>query len=95
MVTSAGTETSADRVRPLNLPRPVQVTVDERNGLPLTLRERNRCHQIASVQDSWRVDDEWWREPISRRYLQVVLHDGALRTLFYDRIAQCWFEQAY
>jgi hypothetical protein len=24
-----------------------------------------------------------------------VLRDGALRTLFHDRITNCWFEQSY
>ena len=95
MVASSGTETSADRVRPLNLPRPVQVTVDERSGLPRVLHERDRRREVEHIQDSWHVDDEWWRDPISRRYVQVVLRDGALRTLFHDRIADRWFEQAY
>ena len=95
MVASSGAETSADRVRPLNLPRPIHVTVDEQSGLPLTLHERSRHREIERVQDSWHVDDEWWREPISRRYVQVLLRDGAIRTLFHDRIADRWFEQFY
>jgi hypothetical protein len=95
MVTSARTETSADRVRPLNLPRPVQVEIDPGSGLPLVLRERGRSCRIARVQDAWHVDDEWWREPIRRRYLQVVLADGSLRTLFHDRRADRWFAQSY
>jgi hypothetical protein len=95
MVTSAGTETGADRVRPLNVPHPVRVTVDPQTGLPLVLHERNRARRIVRIQDSWQVDDEWWREPISRRYLQVVLANGALRTLFHDRIADRWFVQSY
>ena len=95
MVASSGAEASTDRVRPLNLPRPVQVTVDHQSGLPLTLREHNHTHEIERVQDAWQIDDEWWREPISRRYLQVILRDGAMRTLFQDRIANRWFEQTY
>jgi len=95
MVTSSGAAASPDRVRPLNLPRPIGVTLDERTRQPIALQERNRRHTIERVQDSWEIDDEWWRVPISRRYLQVVLQDGALRTLFYDRIAKRWFEQAY
>ena len=95
MVASSGAETSTDRVRPLNVPRPVQVTVDTRSDLPLTLLERNRRREIERVQDSWHVDDEWWRDSISRRYVQVLLRDGAIRTLFHDRIANRWFEQTY
>ena len=95
MVTSSGAKASADRVRPLNLPRPIEVTLDARTRQPIALQERTRLREIARVQDAWQIDDEWWRDPISRRYLQVVLHDGALRTLFYDRFAKRWFEQAY
>ena len=95
MVPSARTPPGADRVRPLNLPRPVEVTLDERSGLPHLLHERNRTREIERVQDAWQIDDEWWREPISRRYLQVVLRDGTLRTLFHDRISGRWFAQTY
>jgi hypothetical protein len=95
MVTPAGTETRADRVRCLNLPRPVQVAVDPENKLPVALHDRNRRYEVECVQDSWYVDDEWWRDPISRHYVQVILRDGAIRTLFHDRIADRWFEQTY
>ena len=95
MVTAAGAETRADRVRCLNLPRPVQVTVDAQSGVPVALHERNRRHVVESIQDSWHVDDEWWRDPISRHYVQVSLRGGAIRTLFHDRVADRWFEQTY
>jgi hypothetical protein len=95
MVTSPGTTASADRVRALNLPRPVQVTLDAHSGLPRTLHEGNRHHKITRIQDTWRIDDEWWREPISRHYLQVLLQNGALRTLFHDRRTDRWFAQSY
>ncbi len=95
MVTPTGAETRADRVRCLNLPRPVQVTVDPQSGMPVALHEHNRRHVVESIQDSWHVDDEWWRNPISRHYVQVILRDGAIRTLFRDRIADRWFEQTY
>jgi hypothetical protein len=95
MVTPARTETSADRVRPLNQPRPIEVALDAQTGLPLALHDRRGRHTIARVQDSWRVDDEWWRDPISRQYVQVLLTNGAVRTLYHDLIADRWFEQAY
>ena len=95
MVAFSRAEASPDRVRPLNLPRPIQVAVDTQSGLPLTLHEHNRRHEVECIQDSWYVDDEWWRDPISRCYVQVLLRDGAIRTLFHDRIADRWFEQTY
>jgi hypothetical protein len=95
MVASSRTTTSPDRVRPLNLPRPIEVTLDEQSGLPRILHERNGPREIERIQDAWQVDDEWWREPIRRRYLQIVLRDGALRTIFHDQVSHRWFEQAY
>jgi electron transfer flavoprotein alpha/beta subunit len=95
MVTSSRTPAGPDRVRSLNLPRPILVTLDEHTGLPRLLHERNRVREIERVQDVWHVDDEWWREPISRQYLQVVLRGGALRTLFHDRLTNRWFTQTY
>lgn len=71
------------------------VTLDPLSGEPLLLHDRGRDREIERIQDSWQVDDEWWREPVSRRYLQIVLRDGALRTLFHDRITNRWFEQSY
>ena len=94
MVTSSRTPASTDRVRPLNLPRPVEVTLDPR-GRPLRLRDGKRTQDITQIQDAWEIEDEWWREPISRHYLQVVLHDGHLRTIFHDRHTGQWFCQNY
>jgi hypothetical protein len=95
MVASSRTTPGTDRVRPLNLPRPIDVTLDERSGRPRILHERKGPRPIERIQDSWQVDDEWWREPISRRYFQVVLRGGALRTIFHDRLSNRWFEQSY
>ncbi|MCC7025291.1 MAG: hypothetical protein IT338_20825 [Thermomicrobiales bacterium] len=95
MVTSSGASTGADCVRSLNLPRPVEVALDAESGLPRALRERGRWREIERVQETWQVDDEWWREPISRHYLQVVLAAGSPLTLFHDRIADRWFAQSY
>jgi hypothetical protein len=95
MVAFTGTASGPDRVRSLNLPRPVDIKVDAQSGLPYALRERQHWRKIERIQDTWHVDDEWWREPISRRYVQVVLRGGALRTLFHDRIHDRWFAQTY
>jgi hypothetical protein len=73
----------------------VGVETDPHSGEPRALRERGRVREIAHVQDTWHVEDEWWREPIDRRYLQVVLRDGTLRTLFHDRVSDRWFAQTY
>jgi hypothetical protein len=94
MVADSGTPASADRVRALNLPRPVVVRVDAA-GRPLALLEHGQLRRVDRVQDVWRIDDEWWRDPISRRYLALLLADGALRTLFQDLTDDRWYEQRY
>jgi len=48
---------------------------------------------INEVLESWRIDDEWWREPISRRYYDVVLEGGGHVVLFEDLITEKWFVQ--
>lgn len=95
MVTHPGATPRPDRLRTLNRPRPIVILPHLGTGRPAALVERGVEQRVARVQDSWRIDDEWWREPISRRYFRVVLDDGALRTLYQDEIDQRWFEQAY
>ena len=72
------------------------MTVIRRGGDPPTvLVERNQRRRVVSIQDSWRIDDEWWRAPISRHYYRLVLDDGSLRTVFEDLVAGSLWEQAY
>jgi len=71
------------------------VVADPDDGRPLAVVERGGRRRVAAVQDGWRIDDEWWREPIGRRYYQVVLDDGVLRTLYRDEVGGGWYEQAY
>lgn len=48
---------------------------------------------VAVVLDSWQLDDEWWRQRISRRYVAVMLEGGKRVLLFEDLITGEWFEQ--
>ena len=80
-------------IRVVNLPRAVEVVADER-GLPLEVVRRGR-QRVTAIQDVWRIDDEWWREPISRRYFRVLLDGSEIRTIYHDLINDEWFEQWY
>ena len=95
MVPDPGAATGADRLRPLNLPQPVRVLARRRGSAPTVLVEDGHRHRVEEIQDSWRIDDEWWRAPISRRYYRVVLDDGSLRTLYHDLLDGSWYEQWY
>jgi hypothetical protein len=81
-------------LRPLNLPTPVEVRTDG-NGRPLALRTRRGrpVEPVAQIRESWRIDDEWWRRPVSRHYHQVALEGGRIATLYRDLTDGRWYEQ--
>jgi len=49
--------------------------------------------QIEVICETWRIDDEWWRKPLSRRYVEVVLEGGKRVVLFEDLLTGEWFVQ--
>ncbi len=79
---------------PLNAPRPIRVAVDE-DGLPASVVRGGRRVAVAAIADTWRVDDEWWRDEISRLYYQLSLADGTTITVFEDLIKGGWYAQRY
>ena len=86
-----------NRLRMLNRPQRVIVELDAK-GLPamVTLVERETCdvqRGVEVVGEVWRIDDEWWRQPIIRRYVEVVLEGGGRVVLFEDVITGEWFAQ--
>lgn len=92
MVEDPRASARAHRLRALNLPVPVSVAADD-GGTPkaVTIDEVSRA--VVSVRERWRVDDEWWRRPISREYVEVVLDDGRRLVLFRDLLTGEWFRQ--
>ena len=82
-----------DRLRPLNAPRPVDVSLGA-DGLPTEIVEPPSRRAVETVRDSWRLDDEWWRVPIRRRYVDVILEGGGRMVLFEDLVTGEWFVQA-
>jgi hypothetical protein len=51
------------------------------------------CRPIAEILETWHIDDEWWRDPIHRRYAEVVFEDGAHVVLFEDLATNTWYLQ--
>jgi hypothetical protein len=49
---------------------------------------------VETIGEIWRVDDEWWRQPISRRYIEVILSGGRHVVLYQDLNTGEWFEQS-
>jgi len=93
MVTHPRTPSRPDHLRSLNEPRPLQIQVD--HGLPVALVINRQRQPVASIQDTWIIEDEWWRQPISRQYFAILLTNGQTHTIFHDRTTGQWFSQAY
>jgi hypothetical protein len=71
------------------------VTAPEEQPLRTTHHAPRTTHRCAveAVLDSWQLDDEWWRQRISRRYVAVMLEGGKRMLLFEDLVTGEWFEQ--
>lgn len=93
MVENSRTALRVDTLRPLMPPRPVAVSIA--HGEPDALWDGAEPVGIEAIQDRWAVSDEWWRDPIRRRYYRVRTAARAIRTIYYDAVGHGWFEQAY
>ena len=94
MVENPGTALHADAAKPVNTPESLRVEEDA-SGLPLAVRLKRR-YRITAIKDKWRIDDEWWRkEPVVRRYYNVLLGSGQRLVFYKDLITGNWYEQEY
>lgn len=94
MVENSGTAGGAGGLRLLNQPKPAAVEASTR-GEPAAVVVQGRFQPVRAVHDSWRIDDEWWREEIARRYFAVELENGRKLTVYHDLVGGGWFIQGY
>lgn len=80
------------KIRMLNEPTPIKVTVNQ-DGEPVTVVHRGTMRRVTRVLDQWRIDDEWWREPVSRMYFQLEYDSAPSDTIFHDLIGDKWYWQ--
>lgn len=90
---------SERELRPLNTPSPVAVRTGE-EGLPTAVRTGGPAasstpgfRPVLQLREIWRIDDEWWREPVSRLYVDAVLENGRTLVLYRDLIRGGWYVQ--
>jgi len=79
---------------PLCLPREIDARVNDR-GEPAAVTRNGRRSRVTAIQGTWRIDDEWWREMISRQYFRVELQGGLVVTIFRDLVSDRWYQQRY
>ncbi len=61
---------------------------------PVALRLHGRWFEVESVEDIWRIDDEWWRDrAVSRMYYRCAVDSGMSVTVFHDLIDGKWYRQ--
>ena len=94
MVENSGTAGSAGGVRLLNQPKPTAVEANP-TGEPASVVVQGRFQKVRAIHESWRIDDEWWREEIARRYFAIETESGRRLTLYHDLVGGGWFAQAY
>ena len=82
-----------DRLIGINEPRRVKVELDD-NGLPVGMRDAGcEMRAVEDIGEIWRIDDEWWRVPIHRRYVEAIIEGGRRVVLFEDVITGEWYVQ--
>ncbi|MDX1396611.1 MAG: hypothetical protein R3195_19680 [Gemmatimonadota bacterium] len=62
-------------------------------GSPARLRVKGRVRRVESILETWRIDDEWWREPISREYFSILVEGGGHLTVYRDLVEGRWYLQ--
>jgi hypothetical protein len=94
VVQNSGKTLCPGAFKPVNLPEPLQVE-EASSGKPLAVRIPRR-QVIQTIEDCWRIDDEWWRtDPVSRLYYAVMLASGQRLVIYKDLVLNCWYSQMY
>ena len=78
----------------LYLPKEIEVSTDS-SGVPAVIVRKGKQSRIAAISNIWRIDDDWWREEISRIYFEFELKDGQVMTIFHDLVSGKWYQQRY
>ncbi len=92
MVANSRAPVRTHRLRPLNLPRAINVELAE-DGLPASIVRDGKRKTVDEIGEIWRIDDEWWRDQIARRYVEVFLHGGERAVVYENQLTGEWFVQ--
>jgi hypothetical protein len=77
----------------VNKPWPIPVEVGA-DGRPIAVGRL----AVSAIREEWLVEDGWWtREPLRRRYFELVLEDGSDVVVFRQPSTEAkgwrWFRQ--
>jgi hypothetical protein len=74
-------------------PEPIQVVTPGPDRKPVSVLVKKRRLSVSRVLNIWRIDEEWWRKPISRLYFLLELQNGMRLTVFHDLEQGGWYRQ--
>jgi len=65
-------------------------------GRPIAVWLSGQRYAVEAVLETWRIDDEWWRQQaVSRLYFSLLLEDGRTVTIYRDLLSGRWAKQDY
>jgi hypothetical protein len=75
--------------------RPIQVRLDG-DGVPTHLQSAAGWQPVTRVLSRWRIDCDWWRNPVSREYWRLLIADDLALECYCERARNEWFvERVY
>jgi len=69
------------------------VGFDESGQMTVGRPDGRTVGRVEDILESWLIDDEWWRQQISRSYLKLLLEGGKRVVVFQDLLTGLWFMQ--
>lgn len=70
----------------------IQVIGDQPEG-PRQLVWQGQTHPVAEITRHWRVQSDWWHEPLWRDYFKLTTTTGLLLIIYHDLLADQWYVQ--
>lgn len=83
----------APRLRPLGQPHVVTVHTDKFGEPEFVSLPGKPTRHVEIIREHWRIDEGWWRQPMSREYRTVILDGGGNITLYHDLLKGLWYVQ--
>ena len=80
-------------LRPLGQPHAVTVRTDEFGEPEFVNLPGKPTRHVEIIREHWRIDEGWWRQPMSREYRTVILDGGGSITLYHDLLKGLWYVQ--
>jgi hypothetical protein len=93
MVAPARAPLCTDRLRAVNEPRAITVDLSESGVMTVRRPDGRTVGEVEAILESWRIDDEWWRESISRSYMELLFVGGKRLVVFQDLMTGLWYMQ--